>query len=205
VVGTQLLAGDVDADGAARDEPDALGGKLLQPPIDVVLFQLEVGNAVPQQPADLVAAFVEGDRVAGPRELLCRRHPGRTGPDDGDRTPGRRARRQRDEPAVVDHPVDDLDLYLLDSDRAVADAEHAGRLARRRTEPSGELGEVVRRVERLARVRPALRVDQVIPRRDQIAQRAALMAERDAAVHATRGLLDHELVLSALGDFTPVG
>ena len=77
--------------------------------------------------------------------------------------------------------------------------EHAGGLARRRAQPAGELREVVGRVQRLARVLPPLRVDQVVPRRDQVAQRAALVAERDAAVHAAGCLLVDELVLGPVG------
>ena len=36
---------------------------------------------------------------------------------------------------------------------------------------------------------PAVAVDEIVPVGDQVAERAALMAERDAAVHAARGLI----------------
>jgi len=39
-------------------------------------------------------------------------------------------------------------------------------------------------VQALRRCPPVLRPDQVVPLRDQVAERAALVAERDAAVHA---------------------
>ena len=81
------------------------------------------------------------------------------------------------------------DLDLLDGHRVGVDAQHAGRLARRRAQPAGELGEVVRRVQPLDGLLPVVAPDQVVPLRDQVAQRAALVAERDAAVHAAAGLL----------------
>src|SRR6185436_7314433 len=81
------------------------------------------------------------------------------------------------------------DLDVLDRDRFLVDAEHAGRLTRRRAEPAGELREVVGRVQPLDRAGPVVAPDQVVPLRDQVAQRAAVVAERDAAVHAATGLL----------------
>ncbi len=61
-------------------------------------------------------------------------------------------------------------------------------LARRRAEPAGELGEVVGGVQPLDRLRALAAPHQVVPLRDEVAQRAALVAERDAAVHAPAGL-----------------
>ncbi len=204
VLGPQLPAGHVDADVAAGDKPHTFGGELLQPEVDVMFLQLEVGDAVAEQSADPVAALVQRDPVPSPGQLLRGGHAGRARADHGNRTAGRRARRQWHQPAVVDRPVDDLDLDLLDGDRVVGDAEYAGRLARRRAEPAGELGEVVGGVQGLTRVGPPVPVHQVVPGRDQVAQRAALVTERDAAVHAARGLLMDELVVGALGHLAPV-
>ena len=92
------------------------------------------------------------------------------------------------DPALVPRPVDDLDLDLLDRHRVGVDAEHARRLARRRAQPAGELGEVVRGVQAVDGVAPVVAVDEVVPVRDQVAERAAVVAERDAAVHAAPGL-----------------
>src|SRR5690606_17895141 len=47
-------------------------------------------------------------------------------------------------------------------------------------------------------------VDQVVPVRDQVAERAALMAEGDAAVHAARPLLPQGLVVVREIDLLPV-
>src|SRR5207253_3014838 len=84
--------------------------------------------------------------------------------------------------------VDDRDLDVLDRDRVLVDAQHARRLARSRAQPTGELREVVGRVQTLDRGVPVVAPDQVVPLRDEVAQRAALVTERDAAVHAATGL-----------------
>ena len=68
-------------------------------------------------------------------------------------------------------------------------AEHAGRLARGRAERAGELREVVRGVQALDGLAPVVAPHQVVPLGDQVPERAALVAERDAAVHAAPGLL----------------
>ena len=92
-------------------------------------------------------------------------------------------------PALVPRLVDDGDLDVLDRHRVPVDPDHAGGLARRRAQPPGELREVVGRVQPLQRLVPVGPPDQVVPLRDQVAQRAPDVAERDAAVHAAPGLL----------------
>ena len=84
----------------------------------------------------------------------------------------------------------------------LVDAQHAGRLARRRAQPPGELGEVVGGV--LDRVAPPVLAHQVVPLGDQIAQRTAVVAERNPAVHAARGLLLQHVVGEVLVDLFPV-
>ena len=100
--------------------------------------------------------------------------------------------------------LDDLDLDLLDGDRVLADAEHARGLARRRAQPPGELGEVVGGVQPLDRVAPVVAVDEVVPVGDEVAERAAVVAERDAAVHAAPGLDLQGLLGERLVDLAPV-
>ena len=69
--------------------------------------------------------------------------------------------------------------------------QHARRLARRRADAPGDLGEVVRLVEAPRRLVHAAPVDEVVPLGDEVPERAALVAERDAAVHAARRLRAH--------------
>ena len=70
-------------------EDDALGLHLLDAPVDVVLLELEVGNAVAQQAAGLGALLVDMHLVADARELLGAGEAGRAGADDGDALAGR--------------------------------------------------------------------------------------------------------------------
>src|SRR5262249_34846863 len=75
-----------------------------------------------------------------------------------------------------------------DRDRVVVDVEDAGALARGRAETARPLRKVVRRMQALDRLVPLVAVHEIVPVRDDVAERAALVTERDAAVHAARGL-----------------
>ena len=88
VAAAQLLPGHVGADGDAGPEAGAFGLHLVQAAVHVLLFHLEVGDAVAQQAADLVVALVHGDGVAHPGQLLRDGQPGGAGADDGDRLAG---------------------------------------------------------------------------------------------------------------------
>src|SRR6185312_4230112 len=84
------------------------------------------------------------------------------------------------------------------------DAEHTSGLARRRAQPTGELREVVRGVQPLDGLTPVAFPRQVVPLRDQVAERATVVAERNTAVHAASGLLLQLADLLLLVDLTPV-
>ena len=107
-------------------------------------------------------------------------------PTTATRLPVRVARRRGANPALLERPLDDRQLDVLDRHRIVVDAEDARAFARRRAQPAGEVREVVGRVQAIARRLPAVPVDEIVPVRNLVAERAALVAERDAAVHAAR-------------------
>ncbi|MGY4422862.1 hypothetical protein ACVWY2_005311 [Bradyrhizobium sp. JR6.1] len=123
------------------------------------------------------------------------------------------------QPAIVPGAVDDRAFDGLDGDRVVVDVERAGRLARRRADPAGELGEIVGRVQVARGLFPVALIDEVVEIGDLVVDRAARRARRgragavairDAAVHAARGLVPRVLlaqrndelveVLEPLGD-----
>jgi hypothetical protein len=194
VGGAQFGGVDVGADVDPVAELDALGDQLLEPPLDHPLLDLEVRDAETDQAAAGLVALVDGDRVAGAAQLLGGGEPGRAGADHRDGAAGLDLRRLRHDPALVPGAVDDRDLDLLDRDRvALADLQHAGRLARGGAQPAGELREVVGRVQLDDRLAPAVAVDEVVPVRDQVAQRTPVVAERHAALHAARALLAQAL------------
>ena len=200
----QLLRGDVDTDVDPGTELGALGAHLLQTPVDVTLLHLELGDAVPQQSADAIVPLEHGDRVPRAGELLSSGQPGRPGTDNGNGLARQPIRRQRHHPALGEGVVDDLDLDLLDRDRILIDAQHARALTRRRTQPTGELGEIVGRVQPLDGVVPTAGAHLVVPLRDQVAQRTTVVTERDTAIHTAGGLLGERVVGEVLVDLFPV-
>src|SRR5438309_659518 len=91
-------------------------------------------------------------------------------------------------PALLPAAIDNRAFDRLDRHRVVVDVQRAAGLARRRADAAGEFRKIVGRVQRDERLLPLLAIDQIVPVRDQIVDRAALVAERDAAIHAARGL-----------------
>ena len=175
-----------------------------EPAVEEPLLDLELGDAVAQQAADAIGTFEDRDLVAGSIQLVGRGEAGRARADDRDSLAGAHGRRPRLNPAFVERVLDDRQLDRLDRDRVVVDAEHARAFARRRAQPARELREVVRRVQPIDRRLPAVAVDEIVPVGDDVAERAALMAERDAAVHAARALVAQLRVRLGQVDFLPV-
>ena len=132
-------------------ELGALGFHLRDAPVEVPLLHLELGDAVAQQPADAIGALVDGHVVTGARSCCAAASPAGPEPTTATRLPVFVSATTGATPALFPRAVDDLDLDLLDRDRRLVDAEHARGFARRRAQPAGELGEVVGRVQPLAR------------------------------------------------------
>ena len=186
----QLLPTDVAADVHTAAQLDPLSRQLLRAALDEPLFDLEVRHAEAHQATDRLVALEQRHAMPGPAQLLGRRHPRRPGADDGHAVAGLAPRRFGHDPALVPGAVDDRVLDLLDRDRvALADLEHTRRFARRRAEAPGELGEVVRGVQLRDRLAPAIAIHEIVPVGYQVAQRAAVVAEGDPAVHAASALL----------------
>ena len=186
----QLLHAHVASHLHAAAQLHALRAQLLDAPLHHGLLDLEVRHAEAHEPSDRLVALEQRHAVARPAQLLRSGHARRAGPDDGDALTGLAARRAGRDPALLPRAVDDRVLDLLDRDRvALADLEHARRLARRGAQAAGELGEVVGRVQLCDRVLEAVAVDEVVPVGNQVPQGAAVVAERHPAVHAASALL----------------
>ena len=106
--------------------------------------------------------------------------------------------RLRLDPALLEGAVGDRAFDRLDGDRIVVDVERAGRLARRRADAAGDLREIVGRVQVARGLFPVAAIDEVVPVRDLVVDRAAgrragdgvgAVAIGNAAVHAARRLL----------------
>src|SRR4029077_15201349 len=186
----QLLHAHVAPDVDAAAQLDSLLDQLLHAALHDGLFDLEVRDPEAHQPTDRLVALEQRHAMAGAAQLLGRRHARRSRAHHGDRLAALRARGPGHDPPFLPAAIDDRVLDLFDRDRvALANLEHARRLTRRRTQPPGELGEVVRRVQLVDRVAPAVAVDEIVPIGDQVSQRAAVVAEGHAAVHAASALL----------------
>jgi hypothetical protein len=184
-------------------EGDALRLHLADAPVDVVLLHLEVGNAVAQEPAGAPVLLEDMHLVADARELLRGGKAGGSRADDSDALAGELVGGLRDDPALLPTAVGNGAFDRLDGDRRFLEVERARRLAGRRADPAGELGEVVGGLEIAQRLVPVVLVDEVVEVRDLVVHRAAVVTVRDAAIHAARRLVarrllaerDHELAI----------
>ena len=79
-------------------------------------------------------------------------------------------------------------LDRFDADRIVVDVERTRRFARRGTNSPGKFREVVGRMENLERRLPLMTIGKIVPIRNDVVDRTAALAERNAAIHAARAL-----------------
>ena len=128
----------------------------------------------------------------------------RAGSDDRDLLLCARFRNFRTNPSFLERMIDDGALDHFNRDRRLIDAEHACRLARGRADAAGELGEVVGGMQHAYRGPPPVAIDQIIPVRNDVVQRAAGVAEGHAAIHAARTLCAHFFQGKILIDLQPV-
>ena len=196
----QFADGEVLAHGDAGLELHPLGGHLFQAAVDDVLLQLEIGDAVAEQPAHPIVLLEEHHLVAGAGQLLGGGQAGWAGADDGHGCPLRVGR--QDGPTQPSWKARSAIWYSMCRivTGSFVDGQRAGGLAGGRADAAGDLGEVVGRVEVLGRLPPAAVVDQVVELGNAVVHRAAGgVAEGNAAVHATgRLLVEHA------GDQRPV-
>ena len=205
VIALQRLDTNILAHMDIAVEGHAFGFHLCHAALDDVFLHFEVGDAVAEQAAGMSVLLVDMHVMAGAAELLCRGEASRSGADDGHALAGLGLRGLRGDPALVERLVCDGAFDGLDGHRLVDDVERAGSLAGRRADASRDLGEVVGRMEVPGRVAPVGVIDEVVPVRDLVVDRASGLAIGDAAIHAASGLAhglgvargDHELLVMA--------
>jgi hypothetical protein len=198
----KLARRDVDADVRARTKFDALLGHLRHPPIDQVLFHLEIGDAVAEQAADSIGFLEQDDVVSSACELLRARHSGRARSDDGHALAGPHRRRKRHDPAFFPALIDQKMLDRFDADRIVVDIERARRFAGCGANASGEFGKVVGRMQNVERHPPLMTIGEIVPIGNDVVDRASTLTERDAAIHAASALARRLVILEGKGEFT---
>src|SRR5216683_3179674 len=127
--------------------------------------------------------------MAGARELLCAREARRSRAHDRDLlTSLARIRLWRD-PSLGPCVVDDVFFDGLNRYRIIIDIEDARLFARRGAYAAGEFGKVVGPMETVDRLAPVAAINQIVPIGNYVPERAALVAEGDAAIHTARALL----------------
>ena len=126
--------------------------------------------------------------MADARQLLRGGQAGRTGTDDGNLLAGLVLRRLRDDPAHLPALVDDEVLDRLDAHRRRVDPQRTGGFAGRRADAAGEIREIVGGMQHVQRLLPVATVNQVIPVGNDVVHRTAVVAERNAAIHAACAL-----------------
>ena len=187
-VGVEAFGQVADVDAGVVSERDAFLLEDVHPAVDDDFVEFEVGDAVAQQSARILAGVEYGDGVAHKVEPVGRDESGRPRTDDGHF------------PAVALWLYDlhevfgigvlsDGGLVLAVGGRFVVDeVQHAGLLAECRTDAPREFGEVVGGVEQLVGPFPVAVIEGVVPLWRFVAERTGPVAEGHAAVHAARGL-----------------
>src|SRR5437588_781935 len=105
---------DVPADVRVVDEVDPLLLEDRDPPVDDPLLKLGVRDSEAHQPTRALVALVHGHAVTAVVELGCGRKPGGTGPDHGDLLAGPPIWGLGYQPSLLERPLRDRHLDLLD-------------------------------------------------------------------------------------------
>ena len=178
-----------DVDAVLEGDPRLLEQR--DAAVDDPLLELEVGHAEADQAARALVALVDDDAVPGGVELLGDGQPRRPGADDADRPA--RVRMQRRLAAAPSPRGSARSMIphssgLIITGSSLIASTHAASHGAGQIRPvnSGKLLVACRRSIASA---PLAAAHEVVPLRDQVAERAALVAERDAAVHAAPALL----------------
>ena len=177
---------------------------LLNASVNMSLFHFEFGNAVTQQTADAIIALQHHHIVSGTCELLCCSQACRTRTDDGNTLASLVSRNKWSNPAFVPRTINNFDFNLLDRNWILIDTQNACRLARCRTQTASELRKIICCMQAVKCVTPIIAVYQVVPVGNQVAKRAAIVAKRNAAIHAPARLMLQVISRKCFVDLAPV-
>src|SRR5690606_30462417 len=119
----------VHADIDAAMERDAFAFQLRHAAVDMILLDLEVGNAVAHQSAGLAFTLIDVNLVASAAKLLGRSHSRRSGADDGYALAGLHGSRGRLHVTQLPSLIADGLFDALDRHGHIFKIERAGFLA----------------------------------------------------------------------------
>ena len=169
----QIFRRIIFPDLGVGDEIDAFRRHLIDAALDQFFVQLHVGDAVHEQAAKTVGPFVNRDEMAGAIELGGGAKPGRAGADDRNFFAGARVRRFGLDPAFLPALVGDGAFDVFNGDGRRGDAEHTRAFAGRGADAAGEIGEIIGFVQPLQGLAPQAAIDQIVPFRNEVVDRAA--------------------------------
>ena len=170
---------DAVVEGDALRPPSARrGGRLM-------LLELEVRDAVAEQAAGLGVLLVD-TCTSWPARASCCAQARPAGPEPTTATVlpvCASAGSGLIQPSAQARSAMALSIVLMVTGVSV-EVQRAGGFARRRADAARELGEVVGRMQVARRLLPVAPVDEIVPVRDLVVHRTAVVTERDAAIHA---------------------
>ena len=202
-----FIESDVRPNIAVEPEADTAIFKQLVAALHHMLFQLEAGNAVDQQPADPVIAVIDGDLIA-----LLAQHVGsgkacRTGTNDADGLTALSDGLRRLHPAVLECRLGDMFLDSADGNRFKSLLDHTTALAQPvlRADAAANLGHVVGLRRQLKGFFHTTLGRQHQPVGDVVVKRAIDLAERHTALRAARCLGFGRGNIEFIVDFVEIG
>jgi len=159
-------------------------------PVDNVLLQLEIRDAVAKQSPYAVGFLQHRHRMPEAVQPLGSGQPRGPRADYYDALVGANRRRSGHHPTLLETSLYYGQLELADGHRLFVDVQGTGRLARRWTHTTRELGKAVALLQHFEGLPPATCTDQRVLGRDEATEwTSAGVAERDPAVYAPLRLL----------------
>ena len=208
VLGADVFERDILTNVAIHDKGHAAGLKLFVAAHHHVLFQLETGDAIGQQPAGTVIPVIDGDLHTGAAQHVGGGQTTRPCADDPHAFGAFLRWFDRLDPTLFPGRVGDVFFDRSDRHRAMARLfDHAVAFAQAilRADTATNLGKGIRGLADLVRLLQAARGGQVQPVGDIVVQRAMRLAIRHAALAAAAGLL-FRLFIRVLGiDLVKIG
>ena len=142
--------------------------------------------------------------MPGASQLLRCCKPCRATTDNGDALSSLQRRNLWCHPSFSPRTINNRYFNLFDVHRVLVNSKHACGFARSRTEAACEFRKVVCGMKSFNGILPMLAIHQVIPVRNEVAERASVIAKRDTAVHATSSLTLENLTIKRFVDLFPV-
>ena len=173
---------------AGEAKLNSFSRKQINAALHLFLTQFVMGNAVHQQATGPISLLKNRDLMTGPVQLLSAGQAGGATADNRNPFATAICHWLRPNPTLFKAFVNNRNLMQLDRHRRRDNPQHTGCFTGGRADPTSEFGKIVGRMESLQGLFPLTTINQIVPLRNQIAERTAAHAEGYAAIHAARRL-----------------